>query len=78
MKYQSPNPYSLKVGQKVKVKVTRSKVIVSNEKSDNEVSLCQIKVGQKVEVKVTRSQVMISKERSHQKKPACEISKPYS
>ena len=25
MKYQSPNPYNLKVGQKVKVNVTRSK-----------------------------------------------------
>ena len=33
MKYQSPNPYTLKVEQKVKVKVTRSKIIVSNKTS---------------------------------------------
>ena len=31
MKYQSATPYSLKVGQKVKVKVTRSTVMVSTE-----------------------------------------------
>ena len=48
MKYQSPTPYSLKVGQKVKVKVTRSKFIVSNERSSYEVSkyeISKLKVG---------------------------------
>ena len=42
IKYQIPNPYSLKVDQKVKVKVTRSKVISSNERSGHEVSICEI------------------------------------
>ena len=42
MKYQSPNPYNVKVGQKVKVKVTRSKFMVSNERSGHEVSICEI------------------------------------
>ena len=34
--------YNLKVGQKVKVKVTRSKFMISNERSGREVSLCEI------------------------------------
>ena len=33
VKYQNPTPYILKVGQKVRAKVTRSKVISSNEMS---------------------------------------------
>ena len=42
MKYQSPNPYNVKVGQKVKVKVTRSKFMEPNERSGHEVSVCEI------------------------------------
>ena len=42
MKYQSPNPNSLKVGQKVKVKVTRSKIIILNQRSGHEASMYEI------------------------------------
>ena len=42
VKYQSPNPYSLKEGQKVKVKVTRSKIIALNKRSGHEESKCEI------------------------------------
>ena len=35
-------PFSLKVGHKVKVKVTRLKVMVSNKRSGHEVSICKI------------------------------------
>ena len=82
LKYQSPNPYSLEIGQnvsqghKVKHRVIKD-YIARLYRFLSETRLKFLKSRSKSKVKVTRSKVMVSNERSRHKVSTCEISKPY-